>query len=497
MTSFAATSQPSLPRAPATWEARPHLPGAVSSYRTRPASGVSSWVQRDPHLASKVASRAAAQAKSHKSIFKKARRSVSKLHHRIARSIERGDMRQAEETLRTLVGSFSAKLLAFERANKSMKPTQRVETAQLVRMAEQLNPFTAEREKVQIWLRAKPDGRHRPIHRFGLRHRARQQLVVACLRPFLDLRDDQFAQAARGRNAAIREVVTRIEAGARWFAERDIVNCFGTFARSPSELVDVLTEWLPLPEEVVRHCITAVEYSFADHIPKEKCATVSLLVDSRQGLPQGSISSGLLAEARIAKALNMAHASPAMSGVSVIAYVDNLGLLAKHREDLRQSMATLERSIERCSLGSWRLNRRPKPRRVDHGFEFLGYHLRLRGSRVQVTVSQQNRERFVARVRELLKKVSRRSSLNLSEVRDYVVGWTSAFCEDGSARSGALHDLVEAGRDLCPHLVPQLRCIFEVRRTSKRPARAVAPNPKVRLRTRPSVHPVGIGAQRR
>lgn len=424
------------------------VPDSMSKSPTRPPRGVSSWVHTDPEAAASAAQR----TRLHKALFRRARQQSAKLLRRIELHVEGGNARHAREALRTYLSSFYARLLAFERANKSLKAPLRVSTAQLIQMAGRLNPFGPETEPVEIWAKKKADGGYRPIHKFGIRQRARQQLVVAGLRPFIHLRADQFAQQGGGRNAAIRKIRDHIEAGARWFIERDVADCYGTFA-SNRNIVQTLSEWLPLPQEVVRHCITAVEYSFADYIPNETCSMVSLRVDSRGGLPQGSSSSTLVAEARMAQVLDDAERSGALEQVAIASYADNVALLSATRSRLSNSMITLERSVVRCSSGSWRLKPRRTPRRVDHGFDFLGYHIRKVGAEVTIQPSEDNLAQFVEHCRSKLRRQS------LPELGRYVTSWVSAFSEAPAIAALARRTLIKLASEIDPALVPSLRAI--------------------------------------
>ncbi|WP_162783741.1 reverse transcriptase domain-containing protein [Devosia naphthalenivorans] len=380
-----------------------------------------------------------AEIKAHRSLFRRGRKATGKLCRRIEERLEAGDSEGARQAQRTLLGSFSAKLMAYERANRKMRADKKLPTSQLVAAAERLNPFDQESEQVMLQLKLKDDGRtRRPIHSFGINHRARQYLCKMALEPFLNpiLRPEQFATRKGGRDEVARRIITGIENGEiKYFVELDVEDFYpNIFTNGGIDETSIsLTDWLPLPEPVVRYCLTPKHFnihSLLHHIPPTE--GVSLTIDSRAGLSQGSATSPLIAEAICSTFLS--SASPDfLARVLAFNYADNFGIGGKSAKGVKQAMLALKRSAERCPRGSFWLKEKSS-RKVESGFNFLGYHFqRTNSGKADISVSEKNAERFAARVKSILKqcRVSTHNRVaiadGITELQRYVESWCAGF----------------------------------------------------------------------
>lgn len=369
----------------------------------------------------------------------------------------------------TLLGSFSAKLLAYEAANKKVRPRKKLATAQLIAAAEALNPFARENERVILQVELKADGyTHRPIHSFGIHHRARQYLCRMALNPFLlpDLREEQFGTRKGGRDEIAGRIKEGIEnGGINYFAELDVEDFYPSIFtdRGVDDQSLPLTDWLPLPEQVIRNCLLPRNFrihSLLDHIPPTE--GISLTIASRAGLSQGSATSPLIAEAICSTFLSSA-VPEFLAGVLAFNFADNFGIGGKSAKSVKQAMLALKRSAERCPRGSFWLKEK-QSRKVESGFDFLGYHFqRTNSGRTDISVSDRNAKRFAERVRSLLKDC-RASTYNQAALNDgiialqrYVESWCAGFSLAPHVRHRAVRLSFEQARVVGGHSLHVVR----------------------------------------
>ena len=88
-------------------------------------------------------------------------------------------------------------------------------------------------------------------------------------------------------------------------------------------------------------------------------------------------------------------------------------------------------------------------RRLDEGFEFLGYRFRLDGDRVDVAPSERNLQKFIFDLRQ---RMAGNSRTPLADELARVTGWLGAFGEWDQAEDLRRHllTLVESHRRVKP-----------------------------------------------
>ncbi|UYQ72874.1 hypothetical protein OF122_03615 [Pelagibacterium flavum] len=375
--------------------------------------------------------------------IRQAYKQTGRLIESLRKNVERGKHGKAMQKQRVLMRSRAAKLVALHMANRRLKPKYRVHRTFLVELADQLDVWQADDEIVRLKIEKKEGGRgYRPILSFGLRHKARQYLCVMALRPFIEphLRPTQFERL--GRDRAALEIADRfVEGSAKFALECDIREFYLHVGAAPDgrlrrgmDAATAISEWLPLPTEVILSTVLADTFNIVDNVHTiPRTDPVSLTFLSRAGIPQGSPLSSAIAEFIVALLLTDAVALGDCKD-AFISYADNIAVLGNTKHDVKAVQRTLERSLERCSYGYFRLKHPyKKVRRYDHGFDFLGFQIRKRRGTTNISPSEKARKKFQERTKQLV-KLTRTSSWVRPERREaavlhllnYLRSWTAA-----------------------------------------------------------------------
>ena len=152
---------------------------------------------------------------------------------------------------------------------------------------------------------------------------------------------------------------------------------------------------------------------------------------ARRGIPQGSAASPIVAEAMIAIALK---AVPTL-GVLIIAYADNILLLAKTKSDRDSMTKALLAAFEAHPVGRLRLS--PRTFAPGEPIEFLGHRLTPCEGGVHIEPDDDNKRKFEDRMKSKLRSLAktkrqtgRRKALH--DIKKHIQSWVGAFtlCDD-------------------------------------------------------------------
>ncbi|WP_342162125.1 reverse transcriptase domain-containing protein [Methylobacterium sp. SD21] len=321
------------------------------------------------------------------------------------------DERRVRGLIIRLLNSFHAKLAAVEAANRRLQPVARLPKDQLFELAQTLNLWSSSSEKATIRSIPKPRGGHRYVVAFGIENRARQILVSWALKPWIlpKLLHQQNALNG-GRDKAIQKFAQTIEERRHTYAvELDVQNCFGSIR------VDWLKEHLPLPPEVTQAVCAADQINLiALDIHAGTCPT------SRQGLPQGSAVSPIIAEYVLACVLKEVP-----EGVAFEAYVDNIFVSAPDEIGARQHQQTLERLFEAHPAGLLRVHS-TGPQGIRNGLPALGYVLRLVRRRVRIEIGYGREEDILHKIEALWDRGDISSEERKIRADRIISGWCAA-----------------------------------------------------------------------
>lgn len=302
----------------------------------------------------------------------RARRSTVKFRRRLKAAISSGVQHRYRGLMIRMMRSFDCRLAALVVANRRAKPANRETDAFLIASAQDLNLWECDREPVRAVAKIKSTGGHRLLMAFGLNNRAKQILVKWVLEPWIRPRLLPCQHVlSGGRDAAVTACKRTIEKGGhRWVTEIDIKNCFGSIS------VDWLKDKLPIPKRVIEAVIASSNLN----IRAISSIACSLLSKSRNGIPQGSAVSPLIAEFVVSCVLREAPA-----GACSESYVDNVFCFAVDVSGIRQHRESFELLFERHPAGSFSV-RSTEPKRISLGFMALGYWITRGRATVNVAV---------------------------------------------------------------------------------------------------------------
>ena len=342
-----------------------------------------------------------------------------------------GKSKKAEYLQREYLNSYDARLVATRRACMAMKPKHRPPMSKLPTIASNLNARSGTQEKVGVRWKPKKSDPHafRPVMEFGIENRALQYLTKAAIAARADLHPMQFAVNG-GVGAAVQRASEALASGFNYVAEMDIRNCYPSFN---GEKVATL---LPVPKEVSEKVVLSqslnlypleqwfqswddpdvIDFMFGDS-----------LAEARQGIAQGSAVSNIVAEILLAPVL----ANLPKKGV-VLAYADNILLMAKNAEDAVSMNIALRDLLNAHPAGPLKLNK-PKVYKPGQAVDFLGYRLCSQGDKCEIEATPENLSEFKARFTRDLKRLQSKAKAvayrqNLAKrLKQYVTGWSHAF----------------------------------------------------------------------
>jgi Reverse transcriptase (RNA-dependent DNA polymerase) len=243
---------------------------------------------------------------------------------------------------------------------------------------------------------------------FGIENRALQHLVLSVLYAIAELHPRQFATRG-GVPAAIAQVMKAMKAGYIHAREIDIKDFYPSFDRNK------LVESVPVQKRVIERVLLSDHlniippskphhilscFGAADKAQGEVAPLEKYLAEARRGIPQGSAASPLLAEMLLAPLLFQV---PAGGKVVVVAYADNILVLAKTASDADAMTDSLELALKKHPAGPFS----PKIKSFSVGgpIEFLGHRVTAHGDKVRAQPTLENQEKFERRMKEGLARL--------------------------------------------------------------------------------------------
>lgn len=284
---------------------------------------------------------------------------------------------------------------------------RRPKETELKTIAGNLNAFQGTQEEVRLRLIQKSVNTFRPTLDFGIENRALQHLVLSVLYAIAELHPQQFATRG-GVPAAIAQVMDAMRAGYVHAREIDIKDFYASFDRNKLvELVPVqkrviervlLSEHLNIVPSALHHILSC--FGAADKAQGEVAPLEKYLAEARRGIPQGSAASPLLAEMLLAPLLFQV---PAGGKVVVVAYADNILVLAKTASDADAMTDSLELALKKHLAGPFS----PKIKSFSVGgpIEFLGHRVTAHGDKVRAQPTPENQEKFEHRMKRRLARL--------------------------------------------------------------------------------------------
>ena len=258
----------------------------------------------------------------------------------------------ARRLMQEYLRSFDAKFTATAKAFQKMHPDAKLPKAKLAKIAAHLDPWMGTKEPARVSARPKSSGGHRIVVDFQLENRALQYLVRGALRPWAkqQLHQDQYGMQG-GRDAAIKAAAEALDEGFAWAVTADIKDFY------PSINGKQLQKLLPLSEEVIRLVMLSRYLRLSLGWRPLAVTTAEFMAQARQGIPQGSATSSLLAEVVLAPLFT---ALP--EGACVINLADNFLILAPSKAEVCSIVNTLRCACKSLPAGPLRLvAKEPRP----------------------------------------------------------------------------------------------------------------------------------------
>jgi hypothetical protein len=366
-----------------------------------------------------------------------------------------GKHKKATHRILRYLNSHHAHVVATELARRTMKPHRRFPKALVPSIASSLDPWVGTTEEVRVNAIPKDgdSGDYRVTLDFLSKNRALQYLLLRPLREIADLHPHQFGTGNGGLHAAIKHVAQAMQDGHLWAAEIDIVDCFPSFDG------DKVADLLSLPKEVTEQVLLARNLNLvpgnlfdlfgeesggvhhtpygAPHTPLRvpsfgpACGLgflgAKVLAEARQGIPQGSAASPVVAEMLLALPLKQL---PKVG--RVFGYLDNFLIMATSEGDAVSMSKALGSALAAHPAGPLR----PKIRgifRAEEPIDFLGHRLTAQHGAVMIEPSPAKLQEFEAELKAGLARISGGSlssaarSRIIQQLRTYIRSWTAAF----------------------------------------------------------------------
>lgn len=310
-----------------------------------------------------------------------------------------GTTMKRRATLFRLMRAPSARITCTILAYPKRGP--RIGLCQAKLLASRVNPRKASKEHVVGHITAKKWGGERSYIADGPVARAGQKMTDHIIFASAGHSDFDHARRGHGREKAIAELLAATrEKGARWFAIADVKNFFPSITR------EMVQQTLPhIPWSVIKNTV------FIPAHRTIKGKTTNSVQAIRQGLPQGSLASPIVAAKVLEPHLEATRAR------KVVAYVDDLVIAARTKAEAETKLITLRSSLEEQPHGSLHLKSaifelsNPK-------MDYLGYRFLRRGRQLgDFSCARPSRRSF----ERLYERCALRMFLNHWTVWDHVI----------------------------------------------------------------------------
>ena len=399
--------------------------------------------------------------------WRKAERYVFKLQKRIYAASRRGDVKQCRKLQKTLMRSWSNRVLAVRRVTqdnqgkktagvdgiKSLTPKARFELAGQLKLTGKSKPTR------RVWIPKPGREEKRPLGIPVMYDRALQAVAKATLEPEWEAVFEPNSYGFRpGRSChdAIKQIKNCIQNKAKFVLDADIAKCFDCINH------EALLQKLNIKGKVRQQIKAWLKSGVIDK---------GAFTATSEGTPQGGVISPLLAnialhglENRIKKYAEIlpGNKQDNLTNLNLIRYADDFVVLHKDK-------AVVQRCREIISewLADIGLELKPEKTRLTHtlnhelsedgkaGFDFLGHHIqhypagkyrsnrnghgKILGFNTLITPSAKASKAHIEEIGRIIKKHS--SSPQAALIKDLnpvIRGWTSFYTKSDAQTAGEL-----------------------------------------------------------
>ncbi|NET69213.1 MAG: group II intron reverse transcriptase/maturase [Moorea sp. SIO1G6] len=311
--------------------------------------------------------------------WRKLEMTVFKLQKRIYRASSRGDVRVVRKLQKTLMKSWSAKMIAVRRVTqqnkgkktagidgvKSLTPKQRLALVASLKVQRKAKPTR------RVWIPKPGRMEKRPLGIPTMYDRALQALACAALEPEWEAKFEPNSYGFRpGRSChdAIEAIFKSIKQKPKWVLDADIAKCFDKI--NHDALVSKLNTY-PSLRRLIKSWLKA---GVIDN------GTFSSI---KEGTPQGGVISPLLANIALhGMEERIKQYAKSMKGdkkrnkkaLNLIRYADDFVILHKEQTVVEECQIIINEWLSDMGL-----ELKPSKTRITHtfnGFDFLGFNIR-------------------------------------------------------------------------------------------------------------------------
>ena len=323
-----------------------------------------------------------------------AERMVQKAHNiradrrrRIAKAFHAGDRKALRKEVHAFFKDKWVKMSALHKAGERHPTSTGWEAA-----AKMLDPFTPFPEPVNWWPMPKAKGGCRIVCDLPRPLKAIHYMIADALYAQMDIPPFIFNLRGKGRNAATRALLEKLNAGYNSYRIFDVKDCF-------QNVNPEVIHKLPLPRRIIEHALIIENLSLqrvakrnateAGDIPSDTLLMEDVIESGPAGLMQGSPASNVIL-AWLLRDLPQ----PDNDDWVLSVYADDLIVVAKQDNTLERVEQMLFGFFERPELGPLFLKKRAAG--TGYAFDYLGcefYHNSI-SDEWTLSMSQQNWDRL-------------------------------------------------------------------------------------------------------
>lgn len=350
--------------------------------------------------------------------WKSVEKTVFKLQKRIYRAAKEGSIRQIRKLQKTLIRSYSARLLAVRKVTqdnkgkrtagvdgiKLLSQNQRLILANNLRLTGKSKPTR------RVWIDKPGKAEKRPLGIPTIHDRAAQMLAKLALEPEWEAKfhgDSYGFRPGRSVHDAMTAIFLSISKAQKWVIEADIKGCFDNI--NHDFLLDKLNTYPTLRRQIKAWLKAGV----MDGIFQE----------TESGTPQGGTISPLLANIALDGIESIRIPSPRKYlPIKVIRYADDFIVMVNDFEDA----ITLKEKVIPEVLAKVGLKLSEEKTKITHtseGFDFLGFNVRQykasRGNSAKFRNSKIKEVKYLGFV-TLIKPSKKALNKHTNKVRDII-----------------------------------------------------------------------------
>lgn len=369
--------------------------------------------------------------------WRKLEKVVQKLQNRIYQASTHGDLKALRKLQKTLLRSWSAKLLAVRRVTqdnqgkvtagvdgvKNLKPQQRLQLAKNLKLTGKASPTR------RVYIPKPGKDEKRPLGIPTMADRALQALAKLALEPEWEAKFHANSYGFRpGRSAhdAIEAIFLNLRHGPRLVLDADIAQCFDKI--SHEGLLSKIGTFPSLRRQVKSWLKSGV-------------MNEGVFENTEAGTPQGGVISPLLANIALhgIESLGMGLRKPSkrrgmtvkVEPPSIIRYADDFVIIHEEIDAIRLTKVQVEEWLKDIGL-----ELKPSKTRLtntEEGFNFLGFNIRRYTSRDEsgkllIKPSKEAVSRHLEKIGKVIRDSSHLSQSKLiKKLNPIIRGWTNYY----------------------------------------------------------------------